>query len=189
VIDKGRCSPGEWVAVHGCGGVGLSAIMIAAAMGAQVIAVDLTDEKLAFAKSMGAAAIVNGSKEKVVSAIRDISGGGAHLSIDALGHSATAMNSVRCLRKRGRHVQVGLMLAEHARAPMPMDKVIAHEIEIKGSHGMQAHRYPAMLQMIERGVLQPQKLVGRHISLDEAPAALATMDKFEGTGISVITRF
>jgi alcohol dehydrogenase len=99
------------------------------------------------------------------------------------------MNSVRSLRKRGRHVQVRLMLAEHARAPMPMDKVIAHEIEIKGSHGMQAHRYPAMLQMIERGVLQPQKLVGRHISLDEAPAALAAMDKFEGTGISVITRF
>jgi alcohol dehydrogenase len=189
VIDKGRCSPGEWVAVHGCGGVGLSAIMIASAMGAQVIAVDLTDEKLAFAKSMGAAATVNGAKEKVVSAIRDISGGGAHLSIDALGHSATAMNSVRCLRKRGRHVQVGLMLAEHARAPMPMDKVIAHEIEIKGSHGMQAHRYPAMLNMIERGVLQPQKLVGRHISLDEAPEALAAMDKFEGTGISVITRF
>jgi alcohol dehydrogenase len=186
VIDKGRCSPGEWVAVHGCGGVGLSAIMIAYAMGAQVIAVDLTDEKLAFAKTMGAVATVNGSKVKVVDAIREITGGGAHLSIDALGHSATAMNSVRCLRKRGRHVQVGLMLAEHARAAMPMDKIIAHEIEIKGSHGMQAHRYPAMLQMIERGLLQPQKLVGKHISLAEAPAALAAMDKFEGTGITII---
>jgi alcohol dehydrogenase len=186
VIDKGRCLPGEWVAVHGCGGVGLSAIMIASAMGANVVAIDLTDEKLAFAKTMGAAALVNGSKVKVVDAIRDITGGGAHLSIDALGHSATAMNSVRCLRKRGRHVQVGLMLAEHARAPMPMDKVIAHEIEIKGSHGMQAHRYPAMFRMIERGLLQPQKLVGRHISLDEAPAALMAMDKFEGTGITII---
>ena len=189
VIDKGRCLPGEWVAVHGCGGVGLSAIMIASAMGAQVIAVDLTDEKLAFATSMGAAATVNGSKEKVVDAIRQITGGGAHLSIDALGHSATAMNSVRCLRKRGRHVQVGLMLADHARAAMPMDKVIAHEIEIKGSHGMQAHRYPAMFRMIERGLLKPDRLVGRQISLDEAPAALMAMDKFEGTGISVITKF
>jgi alcohol dehydrogenase len=83
-------------------------------------------------------------------------------------------------------VQVGLMLAEHARAPMPMDKVIAHEIEIKGSHGMQAHRYPAMFRMIERGILQPQKLVGRHISLDDAPAALMAMDRFEGTGITII---
>jgi alcohol dehydrogenase len=186
VIDKGRCAPGEWVAVHGCGGVGLSAIMIASAMGANVVAIDLTDEKLAFAQAMGAAALVNGSKVKVVDAIRDVTGGGTHLSIDALGHSATAMNSVRCLRKRGRHVQVGLMLAEHARAPMPMDKVIAHEIEIKGSHGMQAHRYPAMFRMIERGILQPQKLVGRHIPLNEAPAALMAMDRFEGTGITII---
>jgi alcohol dehydrogenase len=187
VIDKGRCKPGEWVAVHGCGGVGLSAIMIASAMGAQVIAVDLTDEKLAFAKSMGATALVNGSQVKVVDAIREITGGGAHLSIDALGHSATAMNSVRCLRKRGRHIQVGLMLAEHARAPMPMDKVIAHEIEIKGSHGMQAHRYPEMLRMIARGLLQPQKLVGREIKLEEAPAALMAMDRFAGTGVTIIT--
>jgi alcohol dehydrogenase len=187
VVDKGRCKPGEWVAVHGCGGVGLSAIMIASAMGAQVIAVDLTDEKLAFAKSMGATALVNGSKAKVVDAIREITGGGAHLSIDALGHSATAMNSVRCLRKRGRHIQVGLMLAEHARAPMPMDKVIAHEIEIKGSHGMQAHRYPEMLRMIAGGLLQPQKLVGKTIPLADAPAALMAMDRFEGTGVTIIT--
>ena len=186
VIDKGRCQPGEWVAVHGCGGVGLSAIMIAAAMGAQVIAVDLTDEKLAFAKTMGAIATVNGSQVKVVDTIRNITSGGAHLSIDALGHSATAMNSVRCLRKRGRHVQVGLMLAEHARAPLPMDKIIAHEIEIKGSHGMQAWRYPEMFRMISAGLLAPQKLVNRTLTLDEAPAALAAMDKFEGTGISVI---
>ncbi len=189
VIDKGRCLPGEWVAVHGCGGVGLSAIMIAASLGANVIAVDLTDEKLAFAKSFGASAVVNGSKVKVVDAIRDISGGGVHLSIDALGHSATAMNSVRCLRKRGRHIQVGLMLAEHARAAMPMDLVISKELEIKGSHGMQAHRYPAMFRMISRGLLRPDKLVGREIALDDAPAALMAMDEFVGTGISVITRF
>ena len=188
VIDKGRCLPGEWVAVHGCGGVGLSAIMIASAMGAQVIAVDLTDEKLALAKALGATATVNASGGvKVANAIRDLTGGGAHLSIDALGHSVTAMNSVRSLRKRGRHVQVGLMLAEHARAPLPMDRIIAFELEIKGSHGMQAHRYPAMFRMIERGILQPQKLVGRHIGLDEAPAALMAMDKFEGTGITIIT--
>jgi alcohol dehydrogenase len=186
VVDKGRCAPGEWVAVHGCGGVGLSAIMIAATMGAQVIAVDLTEEKLAFARAMGAAAVVNGSTVKVVDAIREITGGGAHLSIDALGHSATALNSVRCLRKRGRHVQVGLMLAEHARAPMPMDRVIAWELEIKGSHGMQAHRYPEMLRMIAAGKLQPEKLVANHIGLDEAPAALAAMDSFAGTGITII---
>ncbi len=187
VIDKGRCAPGEWVAVHGCGGVGLSAIMIASAMGAQVIAVDLTEEKLALARALGATATINAANGvKVAQAIRDLTGGGAHLSIDALGHSVTALNSVRSLRKRGRHVQVGLMLAEHARAPMPMDRVIAFELEIKGSHGMQAHRYPEMLRMIEHGVLKPEKLVAKTIPLEAAPAALAAMDRFEGTGITII---
>jgi alcohol dehydrogenase len=188
VVDKGRCKPGEWVAVHGCGGVGLSAIMIAAAMGAQVVAVDLTEDRLAMAMALGATASVNASGgTKVVQAIRDVTGGGAHLSIDALGHSVTALNSVRCLRRRGRHVQVGLMLGEHARAPMPMDMIISYELEIKGSHGMQAWRYPEMMGMIARGVLQPQKLIQKRIKLTEAPAALAAMDKFEGTGITVIT--
>ena len=188
VVDKGRLKPGEWVAVHGCGGVGLSAIMIASAMGAQVVAVDLADDKLTLAKSLGAVAVVNASGgTKVPQAIRDVTGGGANLSIDALGHSVTAMNSVRCLRRRGRHVQVGLMLGEHARAPMPMDRVISYELEIKGSHGMQAWRYPEMMEMISRGVLAPQKLIQRRIKLDEAPVALAAMDKFEGTGITVIT--
>ena len=187
VIDQGRCSPGEWVAVHGCGGVGLSAIMIAAAMGANVVAVDLTQDKLALAKSLGAVAIIDASGgANVVEAIRDITQGGAHLSIDALGHSTTAMNSIRCLRRRGRHVQVGLMLGEHARAPVPMDRIISHELEIRGSHGMQAFRYGAMMQMIERGLLHPEKLVGQIITLDEAPATLMAMGRFEAAGISVI---
>jgi alcohol dehydrogenase len=189
VIDKGRVAPGEWVAVHGCGGVGLSAVMIAAAAGAQVVAVDIAEDKLAFARQIGAVATVNGTAGKPVEAIREITAGGAHLSLDALGHAVTAMNSVRCLRKRGRHVQVGLMLADHARAPMPMDKVIAHEIEIRGSHGMQAHRYPAMFRMIAAGLLRPERLVGGQISLDEAPAALMAMDGFPGLGMQVISRF
>jgi alcohol dehydrogenase len=156
-------------------------------MGAQVVAVDIADDKLALAKSLGATATINASGGvKVPQAIRDLTGGGAHLSIDALGHSATALNSVRSLRKRGRHVQVGLMLGDHARAPMPMDRVIAYELEIKGSHGMQAHRYPEMLRMIEHGILKPEKLVSRHIPLADAPVALAAMDRFEGTGITII---
>ena len=78
------------------------------------------------------------------------------------------------------------MLGEHARAPMPMDRVIAYELELRGSHGMQAFRYGEMMNMITSGTLRPDKLVGKIISLDDAPTALAAMDKFEGTGISVI---
>lgn len=190
VVDQARVKPGEWVVVHGCGGVGLSAIMIATAMGANVIAVDLTEEKLAFARELGAVATVNGSQQQdIVGAVKEITKGGAHVSIDALGHPSTCFNSIANLRRRGRHVQVGLMLGDHARAPIPMDKVIAYELEILGSHGMQAFRYKALMDMLEQGKLAPQKLIGKRIALDEAPAALMAMDRFEGTGISVVTKF
>lgn len=189
VVDQARVQPGEWVAVHGCGGVGLSAIMIARAMGANVVAIDLTDEKLAFARELGAVATVNGRAGDVPAAVREITGGGAHVSIDALGHPATCFNSIANLRRRGRHVQVGLLLGEHARPAVPMDRVIAHELHIMGSHGMQAFRYADMLAMVENGTLAPQRLVGKRIALDEAPVALMAMDRFDGLGISVIDRF
>jgi len=190
IVDQGRVGPGEWVAVHGCGGVGLSAIMIASAMGANVIGIDLAEDKLDFARQMGAVATVNAREvPDVVGAVRDITKGGAHVSIDALGHPTTSFNSIANLRRHGRHVQVGLMLGDHAHPKIPMDRVIAWELEILGSHGMQAFRYQAMMSMIEAGKLAPQKLVGRKIGLSEAPEALMAMDKFEGLGIGVITRF
>lgn len=188
IVDQGRVGPGEWVAVHGAGGVGLSAIMIANAMGAHVIAIDLAPDKLALARSLGAAQCINAAEGRdVVAQVKEITQGGAHVSMDALGSPVTSFNSIACLRRRGRHLQVGLMLGEHARASIPMDKVIAHEIEIRGSHGMQAHRYPPMLEMIRSGKLEPQKLIGKTIGLEDAPAALMAMDKFAGTGITVIT--
>ncbi|ESY85252.1 zinc-dependent alcohol dehydrogenase family protein [Mesorhizobium australicum] len=190
IVDQGRVKPGEWVAVHGCGGVGLSAIMIASSMGANVIAIDLTEEKLDFAKQIGAVATINASTTpNVVKAVKQITDGGAHMSMDALGHPTTSFNSIANLRRRGRHVQVGLMLGEHARPQVPMDKVIAFELEILGTHGMQAYRYPAMMEMIRHGKLKPELLVGKKISLDEAPAALMAMGGFEGIGIGVVTKF
>ncbi|CAM5393823.1 alcohol dehydrogenase [Aquamicrobium terrae] len=190
VVDQGRVTPGEWVAVHGCGGVGLSAVMIASAMGANVVAVDLAEDKLDFARKIGAVATINAAQaENVVKAIKQITNGGAHMSMDALGHPTTCFNSISCLRRRGRHVQIGLMLGEHARAAVPMSKVIAYELEILGSHGMQAFRYGAMMEMIRTGKLKPELLIGRTMSLEEAPAALMAMDTFAGIGIGVVTRF
>ncbi|MDR3374152.1 MAG: zinc-dependent alcohol dehydrogenase family protein [Ancalomicrobiaceae bacterium] len=190
VVDQARVTGGEWVAVHGCGGVGLSAIQIAAALGAQPIAIDIAADKLAFARSIGAVASINARETTdVVAAIRDFSGGGAHVSLDALGSPTTCFNSIACLRRRGRHVQIGLMLAENAEPKIPMARVIAHELEIYGSHGMQAWRYDAMLAMIAAGRLAPDRLIGRLISLDEAVPALVGLDKATDIGISVITRF
>jgi alcohol dehydrogenase len=190
VVDQGRTSAGEWVAVHGCGGVGLSAVQIAAALGAQVIAVDISEEKLSFARSLGATATVNArAVPSVVEAVVERTRGGAHVSIEALGNPATCFDSIGCLRRRGRHVQVGLMLGEHSTPQIPMATVIAHELELRGSHGMPAHRYGAMLSMIEAGRLAPARLVGRTITLEQSIEALTSMDRFEGVGVTVVTEF
>ena len=190
VVDQARTRPGDWVAVHGCGGVGLSAVMIAAALGAQVVAVDIVDDKLDFARRCGAVATVNAAHvPDVVAAIRDITSGGAHVSIDALGHPTTCFHSISNLRRRGRHVQVGLMLGAHATPQIPMAQVIGHDLEIYGSHGVQAWRYEAMLAMIEAGKIAPQRLIGRHVGLEEAVPLLTGMDASRDLGITVIDRF
>ncbi len=190
VVDQGKVSEGQWVAVHGCGGVGLSAIMIANALGANVIAIDIDDHKLELAKELGAKAAINSQKVKNVSKeIVELSGRGAHVSMDALGSQKTCFNSVDCLRKRGKHIQVGLMTGNHRHPVVPMDKVLANELEMIGSHGMQAFRYSYMLQMIRKGILQPQKLVGKTVSLEQAAHELVNMDKFQNIGVTVINSF
>ena len=190
VVDQSRVTAGQWVAVHGCGGVGLAAVMIASAAGAKVVAVDISDRALALAREVGATVTLNATAlADVAEAVREVTGGGAHVSMDALGHPTTCADSILSLRKRGRHVQVGLLLAEHRQPALPMDRVIADELEILGSHGMQAHRYGPMLDMIASGMLAPEKLIGRTISLADAPEALMNMDAFASPGVTVITPF
>jgi alcohol dehydrogenase len=190
IVDQGKVSAGQWVAIHGCGGVGLSAIMIADALGANVVAIDIAEDKLALARSLGAVAGVNATRvANVVDAVKEITGGGAHVSIDALGHATTCFNSISNLRKRGKHVQVGLMVAEHSAPSIPMGKIIANELEILGSHGMQAHRYDALLAMLQAGKLAPERLIGRRIGLEQSIDALVNIDRFETAGITVVTTF
>jgi len=190
IVSQARLRTEEWVAVYGCGGVGLSAVMIARALGAKVIGVDVADEKLALAREAGAAHTFNAAVvPEVPEAIRDLTTGGVHVSVDALGSAVTCRNSILSLRRRGRHVQIGLLLGDQAEPALPMGNVIAHELEIFGSHGMQAHAYPEILDMIAAGKLPIEKLIGRRIALDDAGAALASLDTFPGKGITVIDRF
>ena len=172
VTAHGRMRAGDWLAVHGCGGVGLSAVMIASALGARVVAVDVAPAALDRARALGAVATV-GAGPDLAAAVGEITGGGAHVSIDALGSAAVAANSVRCLRRRGRHIQVGLL--PEGSVPLPMDLVIAREIEIYGSHGMAARDYPAMMCLVADGTLRPGLLVGDVIGLEDTGRALAAM--------------
>jgi D-arabinose 1-dehydrogenase-like Zn-dependent alcohol dehydrogenase len=185
VTAHGRVRAGDWLAVHGCGGVGLSAVMIGAALGARVVATDVAASALNRARELGAEFAVDAGACDPAAVIGEITGGGAHVSVDALGSPATAACSVRCLRRRGRHVQVGLLL--DGPTPVPMDLVVARELELYGSHGMAARDYPPMMAMVADGTLRPGLLVGRVIGLEEAGRALAAMDgPAEGAGMTVI---
>ncbi len=190
IVVQGNVQPDMWVAVHGCGGVGLSAVMIASAFEAKVIAIDVDPDALALARTSGAVGTIDAATSaSVVDEIRELTGGGAHLSIDALGSRQTCTNSISALRKRGRHVQVGLMAGDDYQPALPMEHVIANELEIVGSHGMQAFEYGRMLDMIESGALQPDLLVCQTVPLARAAEALGNPADLRVAGVTVIDRF
>lgn len=178
VVTHGALRPGQWLAVFGCGGVGLSAVLVATALGARVVGVDVDPGALALAQALGAEATVatGGASER----IRALSGG-VHVGLDAIGDPAAVLASVDALRRRGRHVQVGLLHGDAAAVPLPMDRMIAEELTVVGSHGLAARDYPAMLDLARSVDLEG--LVTRRIGLQDAPAALLTP---AGPGITVI---
>jgi alcohol dehydrogenase len=176
VVTHGRLAAGDRLAVHGCGGVGLSAVLVAVALGARVVAVDVSAAAVRRARELGAEAVVSAGDD-AGEAVRDLTGGGVHVSLDAVGSPATAAASVSSLRPRGRHVQVGLLLGGQATPPLPMDRVVARELEIHGSHGMPAHQYGELLDLVTTGRLDPGQLVGRVVGLEDAGDALAAMSE------------
>lgn len=173
LTGQARLAAGEWLLVLGCGGVGLSAVLVARALGARVVAVDPSPASRDRASELGAEVVLAAADPD---AVRRATDGGAHVSIDAVGSATTAAAGVRALRRRGRHVQVGLMLGAHAEAGLPWGPLVAHELEVVGSHGMAAADYPTMLALIGSGRLDPRLLVGRVVDLARAGAELAAMD-------------
>ncbi len=179
VHERGRVRPGEWVAVFGCGGVGLSAVMVAIAAGAKVVAVDVSQRALDAAADLGAVAVR--SDADAVERVRAISGG-AHLALDTLGSRQSCLAAIASLRPRGRHVQVGLLLGADAEPAIPMGRVVADELELLGSHGISAGEYERMLPAIVRGELRPRRMIAETIGFDELPLALATMHERPAVG-------
>jgi alcohol dehydrogenase len=191
LAHRADVSAGDWVAVHGCGGVGLSAVHIADALGANVVAVDLKDEKLAKAKELGADETINADEaEDVPEAVQAVAGGGVQVSVDALGVEATCRNSVMSLGTRGQHIQIGLTTAEESgMVALPTDLMVMQEIEFIGSLGMAPTNYDEIFRMVDRGKLDPSAVVSETVALDDVPDQLASMNDFETMGIPVIDEF
>jgi alcohol dehydrogenase len=183
LIKRAQVKANEKVVIYGCGGVGLSATMIAKAQGAHVYAVDINDAALAIAQSLGAETI-NSSKVDPVAFMQNL--GGADVAVDALGSQPTASASVLSLARRGRHLQLGLLLAANGLTDIPMARVISWELDLLGSHGMAAKDYPEMLALVASGKLNPASLITREVGLTEGAKALAELDSQPFGGITVI---
>ena len=187
VRAHGHVHSGQWVAVHGCGGVGLSAVMIAAELGANVVAIDVSAEALLLARELGAVATIDATAvHDVGTAVIEVTGGGAHVSLDAFGSEESLAASIESLRRRGRHVQVGLLPEAIGRPAVPMARVVWLELSLHGSHGMAAHDYPPMIDLVAAGTLKPGLLVRDVIPLTDAPAALMAMSGASPVGTTVV---
>ncbi len=191
LVDRADVASQEWVCVHGAGGVGLSAVLLARALGARVVAVDVSPAALGAATAMGADAVLDaGEAAHVGDAVRDITDGGAHVSIDCLGIADTFENSLRSLRPLGRHVQVGMPVGRHATVSLPLlELVYGRQLAIFGMRGLDASGFADLLDLVATGRFDPSALVGRRIGLDDAGKALAAMDGEQPPGITVIDRF
>jgi len=186
VVAQGGAAAGDWVAVHGCGGVGLSAVMVAVALGARVVAIDPSAERRRMALDLGADEALDPSAGDLPARIRSVTGRGARVSIDAFGAPATCRDSILSLANRGRHVQVGLLFGADARPPLPMDLVVAKELEIKGGHGMPVAGTAALLDLVASGRLDPGRLVSDTVGLAEGAALLARFDTFPNRGMTLV---
>ncbi len=191
IIDRGALAPGEWLAVHGCGGVGLSAIKIASAIGAPVIAIDISEDALDLARQLGATKTLNARDvNDVGEAVREATGGGSHVSIDAIGTTDAFHNSLASLRPLGRHVQIGLPTGPHAEPTIPLKSLVyVRQLTIHGTRGLPASRFQSLFSMIESGRMSLDGLVTKTIPLAEAGHALAAMDSGQPAGVTVIDRF
>jgi alcohol dehydrogenase len=185
VIERGRLRAGEVLCVFGCGGVGLAAVAMGRAVGATVVAIDIAPDALALAASVGADITLDARDHDDIAAAVHEATGGAHVSVDCLGHAATAANSVFSLRALGRHVQIGLFPS--ALAEFPVSRVIRDELEVLGVHGLSASRFHEVFALMESGRLDPTAMVTQRLALSDVPSALPAMGRFASPGVSVVT--
>ncbi|GAA5078633.1 alcohol dehydrogenase catalytic domain-containing protein [Roseibacterium beibuensis] len=189
LTGRAALKPGEWLGVWGGGGVGIAALMLGRAMGARVAVADVVPEKLEQAKALGAEVLIDARGDDPAGAMREATGGGVHLSVEALGFTTTTENALKSCRKLGRMVQVGMPAGEHLRMELPWDAVYSGQLAIYGTRGMPAHRYPSLLDFITATDLDLSPMIARRVALSDATAELELFDRAAPPGVAVITDF
>ncbi|WP_102107383.1 zinc-binding dehydrogenase [Oceaniglobus roseus] len=189
LTGRAAVQPGEWLAVHGTGGIGLAALILGRALGARVVVVDVVAEKLTHALGLGAEAAVNARDGDVAARIREITGGGAHVSVEALGIAETTNASIACLRPLGRHVQVGMPVGHTAWMEIDMNTVYMKNLALFGTRGMPSWRFPSLLSLIEGGRVDMRPMIAREIALSEVGRELAAFNGPTPPGVAVVTDF
>jgi D-arabinose 1-dehydrogenase-like Zn-dependent alcohol dehydrogenase len=190
LAHKADVDAGDWLAVHGCGGIGLSAINVGAALGANVVAIDLDEDALELAEQVGASATVTAGETDVPTAVAEITDGGAHISVDALGIAETCRNSIGSLAEQGQHVQIGMTTDDEAgEIELPVDDMVNTEKEFVGVKGMPPSRYSELFRMIADGKVTPADLVTSEVALEDVSDRLASMDDYDTLGMEVVTEF
>jgi 6-hydroxycyclohex-1-ene-1-carbonyl-CoA dehydrogenase len=183
VVRRGKVTAGDWVAVFGCGGVGLSLIQIAAAAGARVIAVDVRDTKLDLARKFGAVATLNATgNAKLDKDVRKISGGGVDVAFEAVGKSTAQETALNCLRAGGRLVLVG-----YSPDTMSLNagRVMFRELEVIGSLGCRPVDYPRAIELVRQGKIKLTEMVTHRFPLERIAEALDTLRGGEAIRIVV----
>lgn len=189
LVGRAQIQGGEWLAIFGGGGVGISTLLLGKALGARVIVVDIAEDKLAFAQSLGADAVVNAATSDAPEAVKEISGGGADVAIEALGIETTTVAALKSLRKLGRMVQIGMPAGQHSNMSLPMDVLYSGQLAVYGTRGMPSWRYPSLLSLISGGSVDLNPLVTRKISLNQVSEELAAFDRPTPPGVAVVTDF
>ncbi len=173
VKNRARVRPGDSVAVFGCGGVGINAVQLAAAAGAGVIAVDINDRKLEWAKQFGATHTINAAKvERVSKEIKKLTGGGADIALEVIGNPRTIEEAFESVRVGGRLCVIGYT---HETISIVAGKIMFKELEIVGSLGCRPVDYLPLIRMVEQGKIDLKSQVTHRFRLEEIGKAFEVM--------------
>ena len=170
VINTARVQAGTTVAVLGLGGVGFSALLAAVASGArEIIALDLSESKLALARELGATATVDASRPGAADEVRELTRGGVDFAFEMAGAIPAMELAWRITRRGGSTVSAGLPHPEK-RFQLPPVQMVAEERTLRGSYigsAVPARDIPRYIEMYRRGKLPVDRLMGERLTLDD----------------------